>query len=299
MGIIVILGVSGLSFVIRSAAWRLTLGREHRRAPLWNLVRVYLVAESVGALFFGGLAVADTTRVLLLRNDVPTIPTISSAILDRGLYLMGGAVILAAAIIVLPVSFPQTAPRYIYGIGIAYLLIMAALWIAMRKRIRLISGVFSLASKLSWFRAWTAQRRINAAQVEDSTFHFLNTDRPSFWSAVVLNVVANALGALEVLLLLWYLGGGRSPWVALGVEGMTKILNTAGLLIPGNVGTYEAGNMMILRLLGFPASIGLTLALLRDVRRLFWIGAGLVLFLISDFRRLPPLAELQKESRIF
>jgi hypothetical protein len=137
MGIIVILGVSGLAFVIRSAAWRLTLGREHRRAPLWQLVRVYLVAESVGALFFGGLAVADTTRVLLLRNHVPTIRAISSAILDRGLYLMGCAVILAAAIIVLPVSFPQTEmPRYIFGIGIAYLLIMAALWIAMRKRIR-------------------------------------------------------------------------------------------------------------------------------------------------------------------
>jgi hypothetical protein len=129
-------------------------------------------------------------------------------------------------------------------------------------------------------------------------FHFLNTDRPSFWLAVVLNVIANALGALEVLLLLWYLGGNRSPLAALGVEGMTKIVNIAGLLIPGNVGTYEAGNIMILRLLGFSASIGLTLALLRDMRRLFWTGVGLVLFVISDFRGLPPLAELEKESRI-
>jgi hypothetical protein len=37
-------------------------------------------------------------------------------------------------------------------------------------------------------------------QIEDSMFHFLDTDRPRFWSAFALNLAAHSLSAFEVLL---------------------------------------------------------------------------------------------------
>lgn len=182
----------------------------------------------------------------------------------------------------------------IYVIGSVYAAIMALVWIGMRRRLHLLSGLFSLLSKIQPLRVWSDCQRGGAVQIEDSMFHFLNTDRPRFWSAFALNLAAHSLSALEVLAVLWFLGASRSPLTALLIEGLTKIANLAGAVIPGNIGTYEGANMFILKLLGFRAATGLLLALCRDVRRLIWAAAGLVLFFASDTRRTPAPPELQQ-----
>jgi len=61
------------------------------------------------------------------------------------------------------------------------------------------------------------------------------------------------------------------------VEGLTKVINLVGVLNPGNLGTYEGGNMLIARVLGVPATTGLTLALCRRARSIFWAGIGITL----------------------
>ncbi len=293
-GMLAVIAVGGCTFVVRSLAWRCTLGREYRHLPARTLFRVYVAGEAMGLLFFGGLAVADTTRVLMLRGAVPTIRVISSVTLDRGLYIVGSAIFLAVTILLIPLApHGGTAiPRMIYVIGSIYAAIMALVWIGMRRRVRLLSGLFSLLSKLRPLRAWTERRRGGAVQIEDSMFHFLNTDRPGLWSAFALNLAAHSLSAFEVLLVLWFLGASRSPLTALLIEGLTKIASLGGAVIPGNVGTYEGANIVILKLLGFQAATGLVVALCRDVRRLVWAGAGLALFFASGIRRIPESSEL-------
>ena len=48
-------------------------------------------------------------------------------------------------------------------------------------------------------------RKARALQVQDAMFHFLETDRPGLRSGYALNLAAQCLAALEVLVLLW-------PW---------------------------------------------------------------------------------------
>lgn len=296
-GIVAILATGGSTFVVRTLAWRITLGREHRALPLGSLLRIYLVAESLGVLFWGGLAVADTARVLLLGGSVPTMRAISASILDSGLYIVASAILLASTMILLSfVLHRGTVPAYVYVIGVLYSAIMAAVWIGMRKRLRLLSRSFSLALRLRRFRSWAECRRTEAAQVEKEMFQFLDADRPGLWSAFSLNIAAQILAAFEVLLVLWLLSTSRSTLVALSIEGLTKIANMAGIVIPGNVGTYEAGNMTILKMLGFPAAIGLLLALVRDSRRLFWVGVGLFLYFVSGTGS--SRAELKRASKM-
>lgn len=73
------------------------------------------------------------------------------------------------------------------------------------------------------------------------------------------------------------------------VEGLTKVINLVGVLHAGNLGTYEGGNMLIARVLGVPATTGLTLALCRRARSIFWAGIGAVCMIVmrkpSDLKR--------------
>ncbi|MCU1252572.1 MAG: hypothetical protein JWQ49_5601 [Edaphobacter sp.] len=82
-GMLAVVAVGGCTFVVRSLAWRYTLGREYRHLPAQTLFRVYVAGEAMGLLFFGGLAVADTTRVLMLRGAVP-MPSLCDAV-DLGI----------------------------------------------------------------------------------------------------------------------------------------------------------------------------------------------------------------------
>lgn len=54
----------------------------------------------------------------------------------------------------------------------------------------------------------------------------------------------------------------------------TKLVNVVGALSPGNVGTYEGGNVIIARLFGISSAAGLTIALCRRARILFWAAIG-------------------------
>jgi hypothetical protein len=58
------------------------------------------------------------------------------------------------------------------------------------------------------------------------------------------------------------------------LEGLTKVINLVGVFNPGNFGTYEGGSMLIAKILGVPGTAGLTLALCRRARIIFWAGIG-------------------------
>ncbi|MGA7318013.1 MAG: CDP-alcohol phosphatidyltransferase family protein, partial [Silvibacterium sp.] len=65
-------------------------------------------------------------------------------------------------------------------------------------------------------------------------------------------------------------------------EGVTKLVNAIGLFNPGNVGTYEGGNILIARMFALPALTGLAVAVARRTRAIFWTAVGIVcLVLIS------------------
>ena len=61
---------------------------------------------------------------------------------------------------------------------------------------------------------------------------------------------------------------------ACALEGLTKVINLVGVVSPGNFGTYEGGNVLIASLFGVPGTAGLTLALCRRARAVFWSGIG-------------------------
>jgi uncharacterized membrane protein YuzA (DUF378 family) len=67
---------------------------------------------------------------------------------------------------------------------------------------------------------------------------------------------------------------------AFALEGLTKVINLVGAVNPGNVGTYEGGNMLIANMFGVTATAGLTLALCRRAGAIFWAGVGAMCMIV-------------------
>jgi hypothetical protein len=84
---------------------------------------------------------------------------------------------------------------------------------------------------------------------------------------------------------------------ALIIESLTKLINVAGALNPGNVGTYEAGSMVMGQLVRLTGGQGRLLALCRRVRSVFWAIAGGICLVWFSRKQTPRRAELNWETK--
>jgi hypothetical protein len=96
----------------------------------------------------------------------------------------------------------------------------------------------------------------------------------AFWASVLLNFFCHFLAVAEIFLILHFLEPRVTLLGALILESLTKIINMIGTVNPGNLGTYEGGNMAIGRLLGLSGTEGLMLGLCRRLRAVFWAIVG-------------------------
>ena len=125
---------------------------------------------------------------------------------------------------------------------------------------------------------------ILSAEQQLLTFH--RQAPRAFWVSTLLNFVAHGLAIAEVYLILWLVGSKVTVTGALMLEALTKLINAVGTINPGNVGTYEGGNMAIVKLVGLAPAEGLTLGLCRRFRSIVWaIIGGICLLYFSRLKK--------------
>lgn len=275
---LLVIALAGCVRIIKTWAWRLALLGDAKNISFWRTLGLRLVSEAMGQLGFVGLIFGESTRVVLLGSGVPMAGAISSVAMDRGLFIVAGAVvtitgILAAALVV---AFSTILRVYagIFVLAVLFLFGMAGL--ALHKGWPLFSKPARALGRIPWFRGWINSKK---AVIESSERRFLQFHRQApaaFWLSLVLNLACHVLAITEVYLILHFLGARVSFVGALILESLTKLINVIGSINPGNLGTYEGGNMVIGKLVGLSGAQGLTLGLCRRARAIFWAIVGAI-----------------------
>jgi phosphatidylglycerophosphate synthase len=160
------------------------------------------------------------------------------------------------------------------ALAIALAILAAAL--AIGKRVELLSAVARVASRIPRLRQWTSKRLPAIQAVERQLLDFFQFRPQAFRAGLLLNLACHLAAVIEAWLVLYLLGAHIGLPGAFAVEALTKLVNAFGGFNPGNIGTYEGGNMLIGKLLGFGAATGIALALARRTRAVFWGVAGAV-----------------------
>lgn len=283
-GMLVVIALAGVSHIVKTWAWRLALLGEAKKVSFWRTLALRLISEAIGQLGFVGLVFGESARVALLGPEVQVSSAISSVTLDRGLFIATGAVVLITGILVAIVGVVITGALRLYAflfvLSTLCLLVLAVLTIL--KGWPLFSGTTRAAGRIPWLRNWLIGKRtvIESAELEFLRFH--RQAPGAFSGSLLLNFATHLLAITEVYIILLFLGAHVSFVGALILESLTKLINVIGAVIPGNLGTYEGGNMVIGKLVGLNGAQGLTLGLCRRLRAIFWaIVGGICLALYS------------------
>jgi hypothetical protein len=217
------------------------------RLPLREAFSVFLAGDAAGNLLPLGLAASEPTKVLLTRDRLPTAAAVSSLAVDNLIYFTSVLVVIAAGIAMLGRS-----DRLPFDPQRAAAVTMALLAVAMTGAVLAARGRVRGAGKVFGIHM---------------TFH--------------------SLSVLEHYVTLGWLLGDATISQAIVFEALNRVLTLAFKFVPFRVGVDEAASAELAAILGLAPAVGVTGAVVRKVRNLFWTGVGGALIAARRARAVP------------
>ena len=295
-GIAIIIALGGVTHLVKTWAWRRTFTCDISHLTWRRSFGMRLVSEAIGQLGIAGKVFGEGVRVSLLGSAVPISNAVSAAALDSGLYILASVVVAIAGILISLIVAPLPGGLRVYAFlfaalsaGVLILIVAAA-----KNSWRAIGATFRGIARLPGCKNWVSKRLATIDATERNLLNFHREAPAAFRTSLLLNFLAHVLAITEVFIVLRLLTPKATLLGALVLEALTKLINAVGAVNPGNIGTYEGGNMLIARLFGLTAAGGLTLALCRRARALFWASIGAVCLMVM--RRPDSNTEVNKDG---
>ncbi len=280
LALIIILG--GFSQFIKTCAWRQALTCDVSSLSWSRSFVAQLISDAIGQFGVAGKVLGEGMRISLLGRIVPVSSALSAGAIDGGLHSFAAVVVTVSGITATLLLAPLSGAWKVYGLLLVAVLltlvILAA--VAVTRRWPLVGDATRAIGRVPRLHNWISGKQpiIDSAEHNLLTFH--DTAPAAFWATLIFNFIWHLLAVLEVYVILRFMGAGFTFGAAFIVEGLTKLINLVGALNPGNFGTYEGGSMLIAKMFGVTSTIGLTLALCRRARTVFWAGVGALCMIV-------------------
>jgi lysylphosphatidylglycerol synthase-like protein len=283
--IIAIVAIGGLRFVLRAAAWRMCLDPPHTLS-LGDAFSAVVCGDTIGNLTPLGPLVGEPAKAAFVRGRVALAPAVTALAIENVLYTLSAAAMIAAGTVALLVRFQL--PSAIRGVGevaVAGTLVLfaVALWMLWRQP-ALISRALGVAPPLRRHAG-----RLEA--IESQIYTFASRHRRALPGLAAAEMGFHALGVTEIYLTLWVLMGTPPPLItAFILETANRLVTVVFKFVPLRVGFDEAASTYVSQLLGLGPRLGLSMAIIRKLRMLFWALAGGILLVRQGFAsRSPPV----------
>jgi hypothetical protein len=276
LGVIIILG--GFSQFIKTCAWRQTFTCDISGLSWSRSFGSQLVSDAIGQVGVAGKLLGEGLRISLLRSTVPLANGVSAGAIDGALHTLTAVVISITGIIATLLLGHLSGTWRVYALLLVTVLAAAVILaaVAVVRRWPLAGNASRAIGRLPQLQNWISGKQPIIDSAEHNLLIFYDKAPAAFWASLLLNLLWHLLAALEVYIVLRFMGAEIAPVGAFVVEGLTKVVNLVGAFSPGNLGTYEGGNMLIAKIFGVSGTAGLTLALCRRVRAVFWAAVGAV-----------------------
>jgi lysylphosphatidylglycerol synthase-like protein len=276
-GLIPLIVLAGLRFVVRAEAWRLCTSGG-RRLSRRQAFTAFLAGDALGNVTPLGWLASEPTKVLLTRHHLATSESISSLAIDNLLYACSTVVLVAVAGVVMLVTVPLPFEWQESG-GVALGVLVAAsagaAWV-----LRGGSGLGAVIP-LAWRERLIALRT--------SVFESSSREPLHLWRALLFDFAFHALAIAEAYLSLQWLLGSASPTLreAFLFEALNRVITVAFKFVPFRVGVDEASSGALAPLLGMDPVVGVSLAVVRKVRNLFWAAVGMSVIAVRHGQAAP------------
>ena len=268
-GLAVIVAIGGLRFLLRATAWRLCLDPPHA-LRLKDAFAAVICGDAIGNLTPLGPLVGEPAKAAFVRGRVALTPALTALAIENLLYTLSAAAMIAAGMVALLVRFQL--PPNVRGLGVlaivgTFVLFLAALWMLWRQP-ALMSRALGIAPPLR-------KHADRIRRLEEEVYTFASRHRRALPALAAAEIGFHVLGVAEVYLTLWLLNvSAPTLFTAFLFETANRLITVVFKVVPLRLGVDQAGTAGFATLIGLQAKTGLALAIIRQLRVLFWAATG-------------------------
>ena len=275
-GIFFVLAIYGVAFMVDTVAWQFTLPSTKVNFHwLYNLWKVRMVVAAFGKVLpfsaFGGAPIKGF--ILKSHYGISYKEGAASIILIESTHLISMVLFMASG--VLFILFDSNLPQSFYIFSTISLSVLTigifAFYIIQRLKITSIAG--------GWISQRPLGRRLekflnHLQDFDERLVRFYTRQRSQFFGALGLNLLNWYLGAVEVYVILYFLGHPISFSESIVLETLVELVRAGTFFIPATLGTQEAAFLLATGAITGQPALGVATALMRRVREIVWLILG-------------------------
>lgn len=276
-GFVLIIAISSVRHIVRSIAWMLCVEQPYR-LRFWDALRARLMGDAIGNILpFASFIISEPAKPALIRDRIPLMAGFSAIVIENIFYSLSVVVFVFSGMLALLLSFGLTK-----GLRLASLITLAVIAIVIalgalliRKQMRFISGATSFLNRRGLNKQWVAKSR----SLEDRVYGFYQRNGSRFLPILFLEACFHFAGVIEIYTTLSFISPQQPPtlFTAFILESVNRVITMAFKFIPLRMGVDEAGTGKVSKVLQFTEVVGVTLAIVRKARDVFWAAVGVAL----------------------
>jgi len=263
---------------LQACAWWKIQDTFFDRVALAELFRVKIISDAFNLILPSASLGGDAMRAFMIRERVPLRAGVPAVLFDKTIEIAASVVFLTTGLALgllflrLPLALviPAAVSVTTTAVGIVLLVVV--------QRRGVTSSLLKLGAIVPSAIGWIKSRERQFFAMDDN-FRLLYSGRISrAFPPLVLHVAGRLVGTLEFMIILAVLGAPVSLVQALFISTIVTVGNTVFFLLPGQWGVMESVHILVVQSLGYPPAVGLSLSIIRRIRRLVLVGVALVLF---------------------
>lgn len=282
----VILFVGACWLFFQACAWTIIQNAYFQKVGFFRLFRIRVISDALNILLPSASLGGDAARAYLIKGKVPLKEGIPSVLFDKTIEFVASTIFLAAGLLVgtIFIRMPEglQAPTLIC-LAITTIGVVLLIFVSVRGFYGIVLKVSGIIPKA---RRWVLVREEQLRALDRNLRLLYARANLETAAALGLHILARLTGVVEVLIILRVLGVPGGFVQAWFISAVVIIANTLFFILPGQWGITESASMLVLRSLGHPAAIGLSLSVIRRIRKLAFVCLALVFFM-SDKKGLP------------
>ncbi len=276
-GFAVILALAGLRYTLRTLSW-IHCFNGPRRLSFTQAFPAILAGDAVGNITPLGLLASEPTKVFLAA-DRSMVGTATAALaVENFLYSLSVGVMFVLGFGAALIQFEAPPALWIMGGAtlVGLLVILTATHSILWKRVLVAEPALNWSARYlpqtNWLELWLSRLKAFEVRIHDLY--------PRSWTGVITLTLLYALfhiaAVAEVALALALITGDTPSWLdALLLETANRFITIVFKFVPLRIGIDEAGTGAFADLLAFGATVGVTLAIVRKARLVFWFAIGI------------------------
>jgi hypothetical protein len=278
-GFVLIIAISALRQIARSIAWTLCMEAPYR-LRFRDAFRARVMGDAIGNILpFAGFIVSEPAKPALIRDRVPLMAGFSALAIENIFYALSVSLFIFSGMTALLLNFSLTKGlRLISIITLAVIAIVVLLGaVLIGKRLKFISGTAGFLHRRGLNEKWIEKGR----SLEERVYGFYQRNSARFLPILLLEASFHLAGAAEIYVTLYFISPDQPPTflTAFILESVNRVITVAFKFIPLRMGVDEAGTGRVSKVLQFTMTTGVTLAIIRKARDMFWAATGMILLL--------------------